>query len=166
MKRALLLAALVGGTASAQTGRPVTYRKLLDLIGTAQQRVLAYVPYLSDAGLADALRVATVDANRQVRVVLLTVPFFGAKEDALSNSLALAGTGVVEAQVNSTTAYVLVDDDLFSSTQLGRVAGAGDIRLRPRTSSNSYLKWFASAVKAGHGVTAYEAFTRLGGSLK
>ena len=166
MRRTLWLVALVCGTASAETGRPVTYRKLLDLIGTAQHRVLAYVPYLTDVGLAGALRAASVDPNRQVRVLLLTVPFFGAKEDALSNSLALADAGVVEAQVNSTTAHVLVDDDLFASSQLGRIAGAGDIRLLPLARSNPYVRWFASAVKAGHAVTSYEAFTRIGGTLR
>lgn len=167
MKRRLALwLALAAGSAAAQEGRPVAYGKFLDLIGTAQRRVLVYVPYLTDARMADALRAAVVDSTRRVRVVVLTVPFFAAKEDSLSNSLALAGAGVVEAQVASTTAYVLVDDDLFSSAQLGRTANVTDLRVLPRAASNTFLTWFAGAVKAGRTVTNYEAFMRIGGRLK
>lgn len=165
-KRLALLLALAAGTAAAQEGRPVSYGKLLDLIGTAQRRVLVYVPYLSDAQLANALRAAVVDSARHVRVVVLTVPFFAAKEDSLTNSLALAGAGVVEAQVNSTTAYVLVDDNLFTSAQLGRTASVTDLRVLPRTASNTFLTWYMGALKAGRTVTSYEAFLRIGGQLK
>ncbi|PNY79226.1 hypothetical protein CVO96_20125 [Deinococcus koreensis] len=144
----------------------MSYGKFLDLIGTAQRRVLVYVPYLRDPQMGNALRAAVVDRGRRVRVVVLTVPFFAAKEDSLTNSLALSGAGVVEAQVASTTAYVLVDDHLFSSAQLGRAANVADLRVLPRTASNTFLTWFMGALGDGRTVTNYEAFLRIGGRLK
>lgn len=165
-KRLALLLTLAAGSAVAREGRPVPYGKFLDLIGTAQRRVLVYVPYLSDPQLANALRAAVVASGRRVRVVVLTVPFFAAKEDSLTNSLALTGAGVVEAQVASTTAYVLVDDNLFTSAQLGRAANVADLRVLPRTASNTFLTWFMGALGDGRTVTNYEAFLRIGGRLK
>jgi hypothetical protein len=165
-KRRALLLMLAAGSAGAQEGRPVAYGKLVDLIGTAERRVLVYVPYLSDARLANALRAAVVDRGRRVRVVILTVPFFAAKEDSLSNSLALAGAGVVEAQVASITAYVLVDDNLFTSAQLGRAASVTDLRVLPTAASNAFITWFMGAVQSGRTITNYEAFTRIGGRLR
>ena len=158
------LAALLGA-ASAQPVGHVPSSKLLDLLGTAQRRILVYVPYLTDLSFADALRIAKNDPSRpKLQVILITVPFFAAKSDALSNGLALAGVPVVEAQVSSTTAYVLVDDRLFSSKTLGRVANANDVQLMSLSDTNTFLGWFKNAAKAGTIITAYQAFTRIGGN--
>lgn len=139
----------------------VPVSRVIDLMGSAQKRVLVYVPYLTDATFGDALRAAKVDRTRSgLQVIVLTVPFFSAKEDALTNALALAGLPVVEAQVSSTIGYVLVDDHLFSSAQIGRVGGAQDVRLMQPGDTNTFLKWFEGAVKAGRLVTAFEAYQR------
>lgn len=157
-----LLATLLGSAQAQST--PVSMSRVVDLIGTAQKRVLVYVPYLTDPAFADALRAAKVDGIRPgLQVIVLTVPFFAAKENALTNSLALAGVPVVEAQVSSTTAYVLVDDHLFSSGQIGRNPGAADVRLLNRADTNTFLQWFRTAVKAGTTITNFEAFRRIGG---
>lgn len=156
----MLLSALLSAVPAAATGVPVA--RVIDLIGTAQKRILVYVPYLTDTTFADALRAAKVDTTRpNLQVIVVTVPFFAAKENALTNGLALAGLPVVEAQVSSTTAYVLVDDNLFSSGQIGRVTGASDVRLMSKNDTNTFLAWFRGATKTGRLVTAYEAFNRI-----
>ena len=162
MNRLALLAvagAALGAVPAGATGVPVS--RVIDLIGSAQKRVLVYVPYLTDATFGDALRAAKVDRTRPgLQVIVVTVPFFAAKEDALTNALALAGLPVVEAQVSSTTGYVLVDDHLFSSAQIGRVGGAQDVRLMQPGDTNTFLKWCKEAAKAGRLVTAFEAYRR------
>lgn len=143
-------------------GIPVA--RVVDLIGTAQKRVLVYVPYLTDATFGDAVRAAKVDGTRRgLQVIVMTVPFFAAKENALTNALALAGVPVVEAQVSSTTAYVLVDDHLFSSAQIGRVPTAADVRLITKNDTNTFLTWFRAATKAGTLVSTYSAYVRIEG---
>lgn len=162
MKRlalALLAGAALGAAPAGATSVPVS--RVIDLIGSAQKRVLVYVPYLTDPTFGDALRAAKVDRTRPgLQVIVVTVPFFAAKEDALTNALALAGLPVVEAQVSSTTGYVLVDNYLFSSKQIGRVRGAQDVRLMQAGDTNTFLKWFKEAVGAGRLVTAFEAYQR------
>lgn len=161
MKRLTALLMLTLG--SQALGSSVPASKLLDLIGTAQRRVLVYIPYLTDAALADALRAAQVDTTRpKLKILVITVPFFAAKEDALTNSLALIGVPVIEAQVASTTAYALVDDHLFSSASLGRTP-AQALQLRSAAETNLFLSWFQAAVKAGRVITPIEAFNRIGG---
>ena len=158
---ASLLVAALSCAAYAQPAT-VSVSRVVDLIGTAQKRVLVYVPYLTDTALAEAIRAAKVDVTRPgLQVIVVTIPFFAAKENALTNALALAGVAVVEAQVASTTAYVLVDNNLFSSAQLGRNAGATDVRLMNRNDTNTFLQWFRSATKAGKTITNFEAFNRI-----
>ena len=155
---------LVAALSSAARAQPTTIsvNRVVDLIGTAQKRVLVYVPYLTDTTLAEAIRAAKVDGTRPgLQVIVVTIPFFAAKENALSNALALAGVAVVEAQVPGTTAYVLVDNNLFSSGQLGRNPGATDVRLMSRNDTNTFLQWFKSATKVGKTITNYEAFNRI-----
>jgi hypothetical protein len=169
VKAALVLLVIGVSTSHAQdvphvTGTNVEYRRMLELIGTAQHRVLAYLPVLTDQLLADALRSARVDANQRAQVLVVTVPYFAAKEQAYSNSLALAGVGVVEAQVNSKEAYLLIDDDLFGGSLLGR--STGPVKVFPRSSSNGYLQWYQKVVQAGQVVTPYIAYQRIGGTLK
>ena len=162
-KTLILVATLLIFAGSAQAAT-IPVQQVTDLVGTAQRRVLIYVPYLTDAGFANALRAAKVDRTRpHLQVIVVTVPFFAAKEDALSNALALAGVAVVESQVSSTTAYALVDDHLFASAQLGRSPRAADVQLLTKTQANAFLIWFKRAAKAGKVTTAFEAFNRLGG---
>lgn len=162
MKRLGVALGLALISAAPAVAAPLPVSQVIDLIGTAQRRVLVYVPYLTDIGFADALRAAKVDATRPgLQVILLTVPFFAAKENALSNGLALAGVPVVEAQVSSTTAYVLVDDNLFSSSQIGRVPNASDVRLMTKNDTNTFLNWFRGAASAGKLVTSFEAYKRI-----
>lgn len=156
---ALLAGAVLGVIPARATSVPIS--RVIDLMGSAQKRVLVYVPYLTDTTFADALRAAKVDRTRSgLQVIVVTVPFFAAKEDALTNALALAGLPIVEAQVPSTTSYVLVDDYLFSSAQIGRVGGAQDVRLMQPGDTNTFLKWFKGAAQAGRLVTAFEAYRR------
>lgn len=151
----------LGAVPAGATGVPVS--RVIDLIGSAQKRVLVYVPYLTDATFGDALRAAKVDRTRPgLQVIVVTVPFFAAKEDALTNALALAGLPVVEAQVSSTTGYVLVDDHLFSSAQIGRVRDAADVRLMESRETNTFLAWFRGVARTGRLVTAFEAYSRIG----
>lgn len=155
----LLSGAALGMAPARAVSVPLS--RVIDLMGSAQKRVLVYVPYLTDTTFADALRAAKVDRTRSgLQVIVVTVPFFAAKEDALTNALALAGVPIVEAQVSSTTGYVLVDDHLFSSTQIGRVGGAQDVRLMQPSDTNTFLKWFKAAAQAGRLVTAFEAYRR------
>lgn len=156
---ALLSVAVLCVAPAGAASVPVS--RVIDLIGSAQKRVLVYVPYLTDTTFGDALRAAKVDRTRSgLQVIVVTVPFFAAKEDALTNALALAGLPVVEAQVSSTTGYVLVDDHLFSSAQIGRVGGAQDVRLMQAGDTNTFLKWFRGAAKTGRLITAFEAYQR------
>lgn len=157
----LLTGAVLGAAPAGATSVPVS--RVIDLIGSARSRVLVYVPYLTDATFGDALRAAKVDRTRpDLQVIIMTVPFFAAKEDALTNGLALAGLAVVEGQVASTTAYVLVDNYLFSSAQIGRVAQAQSVQLMNESDTNTFLIWFRKAVKSGQLVTAFEAYSRIG----
>ncbi|GGO40452.1 hypothetical protein [Deinococcus humi] len=158
----LVLAAL-SGVPQAQPAT-VSVGRVVDLMGTAQRRVLVYVPYLTDTTFAEAIRAAKVDRTRPgLQVMVVTIPFFAAKENALTNALALAGVAVIETQVPGTTAYVLVDDHLFSSAQIGRSASAADVRLMGRNDTNTFLQWFRNATRAGETLTNYEAFNRLRG---
>jgi hypothetical protein len=160
---ALLLVAALSGIAQTQPAS-ITVSRVVDLMGTAQKRVLVYVPYLTDPTFAEAIRTAKVDSTRPgLQVMVVTIPFFAAKENALTNSLALAGVAVVEAQVPATTAYVLVDNNLFSSAQIGRNSSAADLRLMTRNETNTFLKWFRTATKAGKTITNFEAFNRIRG---
>lgn len=158
MKWLLWIGAL-GASAGASSGLP--YDQVLQLIATAQKRVLLYAPQLTDLQMADALRIKALEG---VPVVLITVPFFSYQPESTVSSLALAGIKVYEAQVNAKGSVLVIDDKTFNGQDFGRVHV--QMVYLGSVPTNTAVQWFRDAADHGKNLTWIDAARRLGGLQK
>lgn len=146
--------------ALAGTGGATTYEDMLGAIENARTRVIVYAPTIFDLDLANALRRAHLDQTRNVKVAVLTVPFYNYKPASTVLSLALANVPVYEAQVASMQGYVIVDDQGFTGNSLGRFKEA-DVEAMSPARTNKVLAWFKSALSKSKVLTQIQAFNRI-----
>lgn len=159
---AVVLAGSVAQAAPPQdAARKVPYAEVLELMDTAQHRVVLYAPSVFDVTLANRLRQASLDRVRDVKVLVLTIQFFNYNPDSLVNSLVLAGVPVYEANVPSKDGVLVIDNYVFTGPGLGRVQGPGEVYLLRPSSTNRYLSWFQGIVSKAPYVTRFEAWRRL-----
>jgi len=155
VKRALTLLLSLTGAASAA---PVGYAKVLDLISTAQTRVLLYAPQMTDAALADALRLKAIEG---VPTYLVTVPYFSYQPGSTVNGLALAGARVFEANINSVEAVLIVDDKVFTGRTFGKTNASLQYLGNSPAVTNKQVKWFEAAARTARPLSAWNAAQRL-----
>lgn len=162
MKR-FLAATLLSLVSVGQASVILPYQKALDLLQTAQKRVLVYAPQMTDVAFANALRVKALEG---VPVVLVTIPFFSFQPESTTNSLALVGIKVYEAQVDSTRSVLVIDDKVFVANGLGR----GNVPVNYLGNSagtlNSTVKWFQKVSKSATPVRFIDAANRIRGMQK
>ena len=149
-------AVLLGGGAAGATA----YQDVITAIEEAQREVLVYAPSLYDLTFGNALRRAARDPIRNVRVQVLSVPYYNYQPDSITLSLAMAGLRVHEAQVPSKAGFVIVDGRGWKSAALGRMPqvpvsamNAGELR--------ASLNWFRSTAARSRPITPLDAFERL-----
>lgn len=163
MRRCLVLGTFLVGAAGAAPTAPIGYDRVLDLIDTAQKRVLLYAPQLTDVRLANALRIKVA---QNVPVVVVTVPFFSFRPESTSNALALVGARVYEAQVNATGSVLVIDDKTFSGQGFGRTAAGLTYLGNSPATTNATVNWFRATTGAGKRLSLFDAADRIRGMQK
>ncbi|GGR60901.1 hypothetical protein GCM10008959_23420 [Deinococcus seoulensis] len=157
MMRRLLPALLLSlGTAQAQGS--VSLQDLCLQMTTSRVQVVAYLPALESADLAECFRQAKVNYGR--RVLLLTVPYFTRSSSSYVPSLALAGVPVFEANVNSPVGIVLIDGVAYAAPNLGRATSAPPAAASA-AQTRVYAGWFTSALKSATRLSPVDALSRL-----
>ena len=155
MKRLFALCLGLSGLAGASG-----YDDMIEAIEKAQFRVLVYAPSIYDGELAEAVRRARLDPIRKVQVRVLSVPFYNFAPKSYMLGLALAGVPVYEAQIPSLDGVVIVDNQAWKGSNLGKLTGAAVLPMSAQE-INLSLKWFAGAFKSAKVLTQIEAFERL-----
>ena len=167
--RHFLTALLLGsGAAAAQEAGP--YQQLLEAVEQSTRRVVVFAPSIFDLPLADALRQSHFDVVRRPAVRILTVEYYNYLPGSTVLSLALAGVWVSEAQVPSHEGFVIADDQGWIGPRLGQTTGSqtpgSTLRRMTRPEINASLDWLRGAIKGGHRINQYEAYSRLKKVLK
>lgn len=144
---------------SAASAASVSSTEVCQLALAARTQVVAYMPALEAQQWAECLRAARVDYRRNV--ILLTVPYFAQSKNSFVNSLALADVKVFEANVNSTTGFLLIDSQAYSAERLG-LSDAQRLQVLSASDTAAVAGWFNTALKASKFLTPTQAVQRLG----